>query len=331
MKKTARVNVLVPATNHHRRKPLRRCLQRLGGSALLALVVALLAAVGTDVLRPPPILVEEAAARARAKAMAADAYGRLPLHFEPNQGQTDPQVRFVSRAGGNAVLLGSTEVVLVTQQPGASTGVPPGRNVLRMRLVGANPDPQVVGLDRLPGRVNYFVGNRNRWRTDIPTYARVEYQKVYPGIDVLYYGNQRQLEHDFVVAPAADPGAIKIAFTGAEALEINPQGDLVVKSGDGEVRWSRPVAYQTGPNRHSARADVLGLNPGLPGHSFDTAPPLCPRFAKPVSLRSPCVSLPAPARPRSAGASPRTGVGSDGSLPETTSSTARVSPSARPS
>ena len=75
----------------------------------------------------------------------------------------------------------------------------------------------------------------------------------------------------------------------------------------------------------------LGLNPGLPGHSFDTAPPLCPRFAKPVSLRSPCVSLPAPARPRSAGASPRTGVGSDGSLPETTSSTARVSPSARPS
>ncbi len=274
MNKTACVSVLVPATNHHRRKPFRQCLERLGGSALLALVVALLVATGTGAQRSQPILVEEAARQARATDIAANAYGRLPLHFEPNRGQTDPQVRFVSRVGGHALLLGSTEVVLVTQQPGVGTGAAPGRNVLRMRLVGANPDPQVVGRDRLPGKVNYFVGNRDRWRTDIPIYARVEYQEVYPGIDVLYYGNQRQLEHDFIVAPAADPDAITVTFTGAEAIEINPQGDLVVKSGDGEVRWSRPVAYQEGPKgRREPIPAEYDLNPGADGPDPRSAVP----------------------------------------------------------
>src|SRR5439155_20561329 len=163
------------------------------------------------------------------KARLQEAYGRLPLSFEANRGQTDPQVRFLSRATGHALFLAPTEAVLMlrsrervnrspddstakrpndsaTQRPNDSTIEPHNDStVLRMSFVGANPTARVTGREELPGKANYFLGNDpKKWRTHVPTYAQVRYQDLYPGIDLIYYGNQRQLEHDFVVWPGAD-------------------------------------------------------------------------------------------------------------------------------
>lgn len=142
------------------------------------------------------------------RAQLTEAYGTLPLSFEPNQGQTDKQV-LLSRGPGYTLFLTPTEAVLSLRGGSRERGKnPPSekyRNV-RIQLIGANPKPQISGFDALPGKVNYFRGNKPiQWRTNIQTYAKVNYENVYPGIDLVYYGNQRQLEHDFVVAPGADP------------------------------------------------------------------------------------------------------------------------------
>ena len=115
-----------------------------------------------------------------------------------------------------------------------------------MRLVGGNAKGRVVGLDELPGRSNYFIGNDpKKWRTNVPSYAQVKYEGVYPGVDLVYYGNQRQLEYDFVVAPGADPNQIKLSFAGADGMRVDAaSGDLVLKVGDDEVRFRKPAVYQ---------------------------------------------------------------------------------------
>ena len=178
-----------------------------------------------------------AATGAAAAGLSAD-YGRLPLHFEENRGQVDLQVRFLARGPGYGLYLTSGEAVLAL---GAKD-----RAVLRMALVGANSNAQVSGLDELPGKANYFIGkDPAKWRTNVPTYAKVRYRGVYPGIDLVYYGNQRQLEYDFVVARGADPRRIALRFAGAEKLEIDGQGDLVLHLPQGNVRVKRPVVYQS--------------------------------------------------------------------------------------
>jgi len=102
-------------------------------------------------------------------------------------------------------------------------------SVLRMQLVGANLNPQISGIDALPSKANYFRGNDpKQWRTNIPAYAKVKYENVYLGIDLIYYGSHRQLEYDFVVAPGADLKTIRLAFAGADKLNIEAQGDLVL-------------------------------------------------------------------------------------------------------
>ena len=112
--------------------------------------------------------------------------------------------------------------------------------------MGANPKAKVVGLDELPGKSNYFIGNDpKKWRTNVPSYARVKYEGVYPGVDLVYYGNQRQLEYDFVVAPGADPNQIKLSFAGADGMRVDAaSGDLVLNLGDDEVRFHKPAVYQ---------------------------------------------------------------------------------------
>jgi hypothetical protein len=115
-----------------------------------------------------------------------------------------------------------------------------------MCLVGANARAAVIGAGELPGRSNYFIGNDlKKWRTNVPSYAKVKYQGVYPGIDLIYYGNQRQLEYDFVVRPGADPNQIKLDFAGADGMRVEgASGDLVLKVGNDEVRFHRPAVYQ---------------------------------------------------------------------------------------
>jgi hypothetical protein len=186
------------------------------------------------------------------------AYGTLPLHFEANRGQTDLQVKFLSRGPDHTLFLTRTEAVLVLtraqsrdksgQQSLTGKAEEHGtvtRSVLRTSFVGANHDPKVSGQDELPGKANYLIGNDPaKWRTGMPTYARVRYQALYPGIDLVYYGNQRQLEYDFVVAPGAHPQAITLAFEGADELEVDARGDLVLHTAAGALRHRKPVIYQ---------------------------------------------------------------------------------------
>ena len=114
-----------------------------------------------------------------------------------------------------------------------------------MKLEGANRTPQVEGLEQLATTSNYFAGSDPAsWHTGISTYARVRYAQVYPGIDMVYYGNQRQLEYDFVVAPGFHPEVIQIAFAGIQDFEISRMGDLLLHTAMGDIRQSKPVAYQ---------------------------------------------------------------------------------------
>jgi hypothetical protein len=129
-------------------------------------------------------------------------------------------------------------------------------DVIRMELVGANPKTRVEGADPLPGKANYFIGNDPaKWHTGVLTYAKVRYASVYPGIDLVYYGNQRQLEYDLVVAPGANTGKVRLRFEGAKRLALTPSGDLEVIGQNGRIMFHAPVAYQLVDGR---RRDVRG-------------------------------------------------------------------------
>jgi hypothetical protein len=164
-----------------------------------------------------------------------DSYGRLPLAFEANDGQTDARVKFLSRGSGHTLFLTSTEAVLASSS----------RNAVRMRLLGADRDAQVNGLDRLPGNSNYFLGNDPaKWHTNVPTYAKVRYSQIYPGVDLVYYGNQRELEYDFIVAPGANPDEIRLAIRGAQRIFIDQDGNAVLRRKEGDIRLRKPHVYQ---------------------------------------------------------------------------------------
>ena len=241
-------------------------------------------------------------------------YGKLPLSFEANRGQTDGRVRFLAHGRGYTLFLTGNEAVLALRKdvaptfrsargglkPGATTTLdadlpdilpssipweklaedaetPPDRrpsptlpspsrragsgedsSVLRMCLIGANASAPVTGVDELPGKSNYFIGNDpKKWRTNVPNYSKVKYRNVYPGVDLVYYGNPRQLEYDFVVAPGADPSVIALDVAAGLSrhpssksggvkppLQIAPDGGLMVKTDDDEVRFHKPLVYQ---------------------------------------------------------------------------------------
>lgn len=208
-----------------------------------------------------PALLHETAISSSDPAEAQDstrlqvqaAYGNLPLSFEPNRGQTDQRVKFVSRAGHRTVWLTKDEAVLAVGRPShsrpneAATGGQANQempSVLRMKFLGANPNAAVVGETKQPGTVNYFAGRPEQWRTKIPTYARVRYSHLYPGIDLVFYGSNRQLEYDLVVASGADPGRIKLAVTGAKRIRIDDEGNLVLETTGGNVIQEKPKTYQ---------------------------------------------------------------------------------------
>ena len=197
-------------------KPFRAC-------ALLPAALLLGAAARTEPALPPRVV---------------DSYGKLPLSFEANRGQTAPQVKFLARGPGYTLFLTPDAAVL-------SLGRQKTNAVLRMKLQGANAPASVTGADALPGKSNYFIGSDpNQWRTNVPTYGAVKYAAVYPGIDLVYHGNQRLLEYDFLVAPGADPQAIGIRFQGARKLTVNRDGALVIGLGGTEVIEPAPVVYQ---------------------------------------------------------------------------------------
>jgi len=171
-------------------------------------------------------------------------YSHLPLAFEPNQGQSDPRVKFLARGGAYGLFLTADEAVLVLQNVAKSTPRTANRTtVVHMALDGAN-GAAVAGTDPLPGKSNYFIGNDPaRWHRNIPQFARVRYQNVYPGIDLVYYGNQGHLEYDFEVSPGADPSVIVLRFPDVE-MALNAHADLVLASGGNQLRFDAPRIYQ---------------------------------------------------------------------------------------
>jgi len=230
---------------------------------------------------------------------AVASYGKLPLAFEINRGQTGAKLKFLSRGSGYTLYLTGGEAVLALQKPTVGnyqaggwleqppwtmnhhrqatpslpTGLSPGPlladlksriasqvtrktelqlpAVLRLKLVNANSSAKVVGIEELPGKSNYFIGNdHKKWRTNVANYSKVEYKGVYPGMDLVYYGNQRQLEHDFVLSPGADPASIQLAIEGASSLRLDKQGNLVAQVNSGDVVLKKPTVFQPG-NRGS--------------------------------------------------------------------------------
>ncbi len=169
-----------------------------------------------------------------------ESYGKLPLSFEANQGQFDPQVKFASRGGGYSLSFTQTEMAMTLHND-----KPGGRFDLRMQFRNANQQARIEGVDPLPGRSNYLIGSdRSKWRTDVANYARVRYREIYPGIDLVFYGNPQLLEYDFVLKPGADPNMIRLSFDGVKRMNIDRNGDLVLQTPGGEVVQRKPFVYQ---------------------------------------------------------------------------------------
>lgn len=187
------------------------------------------------------------------------AFALLPLSFEANSGQTHPAVKFLARGEGYTAFLTPTGSVLALRHPNArGADAPP--LVLHLGLVGGRSAPEIEGVDRLPGTSSSFIGpDPSRWRTNQPTYGRVVYHEVYPGIDLAYYGNEQgRFEYDFIIAPGSDPGRIRVAIDGSvppsgtvARLRVDPRGYLIVELNGVETRYQRPVAYQPDANNRS--------------------------------------------------------------------------------
>jgi len=203
-------------------------------------------------------------------AKAQAALERLPLRFEANLGQWIPTVRYAARASGYSLLFTGAG-------PTIAIG---GSQRVDISLLGSNPAAEIQPLEKQSVHTNYFVGARERWRSDVPTYSRVVYRQVYPGIDVVYYGTRESLEYDFTVAPGADPSNIRLRFQGADRVSITPEGDLLVEAAGRRMVQKRPLLYQAGVSG-AARSEIPGryamLGDNLIGFSvgrYDATRPL---------------------------------------------------------
>ena len=198
--------------------------------------LAMLAAAGWWYSHDTPDRHVAAAAFSDKAVNAAHSFAKLPLAFEPNQGQSDPRVLFLSRNAGSTLFLTAEEAVVSLR--GAA-------RPLRLAWQGGNPHPQVMGLDSLPGKRNYLKGSDPaRWHRDIPTYGKVRYRDLYPGIDLVYYGRQQHLEYDLVVAPGADPTQIRLRLAGMDTVNLDERGALQLYIADRALSLSKPVIYQ---------------------------------------------------------------------------------------
>ena len=200
------------------------------------------------------------------------------LSFEVNRGQSDGKVKFLSRGRDYTLFLTADETVLTLRAPDHDEEPA----VLRMQLRGANPEPSVNGEAELAGKRHYFIGNDPaQWHRDIPTYGKVRYRDVYPGIDLLYYGKAGLLEYDFILRPGADPDKIRLAFKGAERISVDHSGNLVLHTAVGDVIHRVPLVYQDLPEgRREIQAeyrvtdDVDGPGAVFRLAAYDTSFPL---------------------------------------------------------
>jgi len=259
---------------------------------LLACVFAVTLAIAAHATGPDRQTVARSSPASPVRA--AQNYGKLPLSFESNQGQADGRVKFLTRGNGYALYLTDNSAILSLSKTASSRGTchsergeesaspaprlaargpvcTPQAAMIQMQLVGANPalsaEGRMTGEEQLPGVANYLLGNDPaKWRRNIPTYAKVRYAQVYDGIDLVYYGdgygNQSQLEYDFIVAPHADPSVIRLRFAGAAKLALTPAGDLTLSADSGatdSLTFRRPEVYQRSGKRRVAVSGAFEL------------------------------------------------------------------------
>ncbi len=260
--------------------------------AVIACTLLLIAGVRTIRNSAHPLSAKTAAVAAPSFSSATtsdaerrkilDSYGKLPLSFTENQGQTAQEVRYTSHGGQYDLFLTKNEAVLALRHTKhydlsprhraitlrqiradhkAAKAAATTTTTLRMQFENANPNPQISAADKLSGKVNYYIGNDpSKWHVGVPTYTRVKYSQVYPGVDLVFYGNQRKVEYDFVVAPGTDPSAIRMNLAGARGLHLSKSGDLIVNVADGNVELQKPVIYQTINDRRQPVAGKYSIN-----------------------------------------------------------------------
>ena len=225
----------------------------------------------------------------------ASNYAALPLGFEENKGQTDSRVKFLARGSNYTVFLTDDESATFAlsaplhaernardHAPSSLTATTPAKRmqaVVRLALHGSNPQAPVEGLERQTGRSNYFIGNNPaRWQRNVAHYARVKYRDVYPGVDLVYYGHQGQLETDYIVSPGTDPGQIGLRIDGAGTMKLDAEGRLVLGTLAGDVVLHKPVAYQDTPSgKQEIAVNYVQRGPRLVGFrvaTYDLREPL---------------------------------------------------------
>jgi hypothetical protein len=221
--------------------------------------------IGTAIKGP-----DEVKNREQIRKEALNKVAGLPLYFELNRGQVDPSVRYLARSGRYSLFLTDDAATFSLIGGEFHKGPMPAgfpykaggethltESAVRVRLVGASPKPQVEGVDPLPGRVNYLIGNdKQSWHRDIPTFGRVRFHNVYPGVDVVYYGTPSALEYDFIAAPGADTSKIKFAIEGPAKTTQTASGDIVIETGSGVIKIAKPRNYQQ--NADGSRTPVEG-------------------------------------------------------------------------
>lgn len=261
------MNLLIPPPTRFNRVVLI-----LGIVCLLATFAGaiLVTAQKDDNSLPPPAPADHATTtplNPTAKTRVAENFGKLPLSFEINKGQIDQSVKFLAHGNGYDLFLTSTEAVLRVQKPralkldnsketSADANVREG-TVLRLKMLGANAASEAEGQEELPGKVNYFTGNDPaNWHRNVPTYKKVHFKDVYPGIDVVYYGKQRELEYDFIVAAGANPKLIRFTVEGADKTSLDKSGSLRLSLKHGEVSLNKPVIYQI--DEKGSRREIKG-------------------------------------------------------------------------
>ena len=202
-------------------------------------------------------------------------HANLPISFEANIGQADAAVEFLAHGQNGNLLLIHSEAWLTLQKNGSENAP----RVLRFKLAGANLNPKREGLDPLPGKANYLIGNdHGRWHKDASTFARVKYHDVYPGVDLIYYGNQQNLEYDLVLQPGANPNDILLQFSGADTISLAADGDLMLQVAGDSIRQHKPIVYQeTGGARKMLSGNYVlhsGMQVGFEIAIYDKTQPL---------------------------------------------------------
>jgi hypothetical protein len=262
---------------------------RLAGLALAALQLLCLPSFAQKEAPKP-----QAAGQPAAEAQAAASYGRIPLSFEANRGQTDPSVQFLSHGQGYTLFLRQGEALLALRSGEPAEGKSASNadshgnakapsseietSLVQMKLVGANAHATVREEDKQVAKTNYFIGkDPAKWRTDIPNYGRVRYADIYPGIDLVYYGDQSRLEYDFLVSPGADPKRIRFCFDSGR-LRLDRDGNLNVTVKNVEIAFDKPFVFQEidGKRQPVGGSFVLrgDSNMGFTLGAYDHAKPL---------------------------------------------------------